>query len=208
MLIWGFTHPVHRDTFALVSQSHIAAALAKSQGRKVTPPLPGTLHNVPSFQKAGTPNPFLTKLRTATGTPKPAPSQYSPVPPPKITRWFIVTAGLVFLAMILGAAAWYYRRSSAPAISTPTTQASAAISLPAASLAADPVRSKPSPILADRVRTLPITGAAAGGSQRLSVRGIIFEPGDTVTEGLILQSIENSEIVFRDAEGNLYKRRF
>ena len=76
-----------------------------------------------------------------------------------------------------------------------------------ATTVAEPVRSKPSPILADIVRTLPITGAAAGGSQRLSVRGKIFEPGDTITEGLILQSIENSEIIFRDTEGNLYKRR-
>jgi hypothetical protein len=119
-----------------------------------------------------------------------------------------MTAGLVFLAAILGAAAWYLRRSSAPVVPTLPTQASAAIPLPAPSVVAEPLRAKPSPILADIVRTLPITGAAAGGSQRLSVRGKIFEPGDLVAEGLILQSIENSEIVFRDTEGNLYKRRF
>jgi hypothetical protein len=57
------------------------------------------------------------------------------------------------------------------------------------------------------MRRLPITAAAGGGSQRLSVAGKVFEPGDAVIEGLILQSIENAEIVFRDADGNLYTRR-
>ena len=119
-----------------------------------------------------------------------------------------MSAGLVFLTVILGTVVWYFPRSSATAVSTLPTQASTAITQPAAFVAAAPLLANPSPILADVVRTLPITGAAAGGSQRLSVGGKIFEPGDVITEGLILQSIEKSEIVFRDTEGNLYQRRF
>jgi hypothetical protein len=76
-----------------------------------------------------------------------------------------------------------------------------------ATLSAEPERKPPSEALAEKVRILPITGAAGGASQRLSVNGKIYEPGETVSEGLILQSIETEEIVFRDAEGNLYTRR-
>ncbi|MCX6950589.1 MAG: hypothetical protein NTV51_00130, partial [Verrucomicrobia bacterium] len=122
----------------------------------------------------------------------------------------------VILAVV-GVSAWLLLKSDGtfikPAPAAPATAAAApAGPVTPAKPKADPAMAvpegkTPSPEFKEKVRLLPITAAAGGGSQRLSVGGKVYEPGDTVVEGLVLQAIENEEIVFRDAEGNLYTRR-
>lgn len=158
-------------------------------------------------------------------TDQPVSSIVAPPEPPKRAMFFTV---VVVVAVILGISAWLLLKkdnlfANLRLIKGTPAEASAAhgaVTGPATGPAngAAPAKASPAeaaaverkPInqaLVDKVRLLPITAAAGGSSQRLSVGGKVFEPGETVVEGLILQSIETEEIVFRDPEGNLYTRR-
>jgi hypothetical protein len=156
----------------------------------------------------------IAPFPSATVAPAPAPegvvkSQPPPAAPPK--PWVLLTVVVVILA-IAGVSGWLLlkndtafanfvrRKPVAPAPAAPPVQLAPVEAPPA-------VVDNRSPELMEKVRLLPITAAAGGGSQRLSVGGKVYEPGNTVVEGLILQSIESEEIVFRDAAGNLYTRR-
>jgi hypothetical protein len=121
-----------------------------------------------------------------------------------VFAWMLLKKDNTFAAPFAAASGTPAAGASPNAASKPA--AAPLAKLPAALVAAEPA-SPASLALAEKVRLLPITGAAGGGSQRLSVSGKVFEPGDTVVEGLILQSIEAEEIVFRDSAGNLYTRR-
>lgn len=216
--------------------SHIAAALAKSKGKDVPPPPPDGGSAVPSLRIGPSSKPVLSKptsriaplsviapTTTPATTPTPAriPSTSIPATPVTAPKWGILIAVISLIVVIVGVSAWLLlKKDNAFAQPTPPPPASTtqppATATPTAPTAAVAKAAKvipeaplitPSPALAEKVRLLPITGAAGGGSQRLSVSGKIFEPGDIVVEGLILQSIENEEIVFRDTEGNLYTRR-
>ncbi len=95
----------------------------------------------------------------------------------------------------------------APASPAPVAVQSAVATAPAKVVPIESVPAVGSPVIAEKVRKLPITAAAGGASQRLSMGGKIYEPGDMVAEGIILQAIETEEIVFRDLEGNIYSRK-
>jgi hypothetical protein len=193
--------------------SHIATALAKSKGKDVRPAA-GSVTSVPTLRvepvgdspilnTAGTaPAPARRSATVAPGaTPAPA------VGPPKKRKKLIVVAGLV-IVVVGGLAAWLLLGGENPlANSVPPPPPPSVSRTKVAPVAINPERKGPSDALAAKVRLLAITAAAGGSSQRLSIGGKVYEPGETVTEGLILQSIENDEIVFRDADGNLYTRR-
>ena len=202
--------------------SHIAAALAKSKGLNVTPSKPEGLHDVPTLKVGPPPNPFLKKPGAApvkpaaaqtaaafapTGGTAPTGATVAAASAPPARKRVRLFTGVAVLLVVAVAGAWFLSPPARPASGTPapTAPASRPPATPAA--AAAPERAGPSEVLTDKMRRLPITAAAGGGSQRLSVAGKVYEPGDAVTEGLILQSIENEEIVFRDADGNLYTRR-
>jgi hypothetical protein len=188
--------------------SHIAAALAKSKGKKVPLPPPESLNDLPALRLTPPPNPFLPKPGTADATPTPAQAAATVVPAqqPARKRTRLIVAALVTTAA-LGLTAWFLLKSDLPPPPAPTKATPAAPLAKSLSVKGEATVNSHSPVLSDRVRTMPITAAAGGGSQRLSVAGKIYEPGETVAEGLVLQSIENDQIVFRDAEGNLYTRR-
>jgi len=183
----------------------------------VAPPSPEGLKAVPTLRVGPAPVPFLKTPGTNPAAPRPSANVTPSVPPAtKIKIGVLITAVTVILGVVC-VSAWLLLKSdvtfskSAPASSAPTVAAPATPSAPAKPKAEpavlDPVGRTPSPALKEKVRLLPITAAAGGGSQRLSVAGKVYEPGDTVVEGLVLQAIENEEIVFRDLEGNLYTRR-
>jgi hypothetical protein len=190
--------------------SHIAAALAKSKGKNVTPPKPEGLHDVPTLKVGPPPNPFFQK--PAAAAVKPAAAQTAAAlapaasaPPPR--KRVGLFPGVAVLLVVAVAGVWFLTQTATPAPSIPAPTAPATQTPATPPAPAAPERAGPSDVLTEKMRRLPITAAAGGGSQRLSVAGKVFEPGDAVIEGLILQSIENAEIVFRDADGNLYTRR-
>lgn len=125
-----------------------------------------------------------------------------------------LVVAIVAILLVAGISAWLLIRkdtSFAQAASHKPTAASvtppAATPTKIATIEAAPERRPPSDALVEKVRTLPITAAAGGASQRLSMGGKVYEPGQTVAEGLILQAIEPEEIVFRDLDGNIYTRK-
>jgi hypothetical protein len=190
--------------------SHIAAALAKSKGKNVTPPKPEGLHDVPTLKVGPPPHPVLQK--PAAAAVKPAAAQTAAAlapaasaPPPR--KRVGLFPGVAVLLVVAVAGVWFLTQTATPAPSIPAPTAPATQTPATPPAPAAPERAGPSDVLTEKMRRLPITAAAGGGSQRLSVAGKVFEPGDAVIEGLILQSIENAEIVFRDADGNLYTRR-
>jgi hypothetical protein len=113
----------------------------------------------------------------------------------------------LLLTIIAGAAMWFFLGAENPFGQTAVPPPAPVTPNKVAPIAPKPERNGPSDALAAKVRLLPVTGAAGGSSQRLSVSGKVYEPGETVVEGLVLQSIENDQIIFRDADGNLYTRR-
>lgn len=202
--------------------SHIAAALAKSKGKQVSPPSAEGVKDVPSIRIGPATVPVLPTVGAKPSPSSPVPAAPRPVPEPagaatstakpKLGLLAVIVGGILIVA---GASAWLLLKRDttfAPA-STPAGVATPAAASPATKAKAPEVASAesakkgPSDELKEKVRLLPITGAAGGGSQRLSMAGKVYEPGDTVIDGLILQSIETEEIVFRDTEGNLYTRR-
>ena len=202
--------------------SHIAAALAKSKGKNVTPPKPEGLHDVPTLKVGPPPNPFLKKPGAApvkppanktaaalspTGVTVPTGTTTAAASAPPDRKRVLLFTGVALLLVVAGAGVWFFLQPETPAPSAPAPTPSATQPTATPPPAAAPERAGPSDVLTEKMRRLPITAAAGGGSQRLSVAGKVYEPGDTVIDGLILQSIENEEIVFRDAEGNLYTRR-
>ena len=201
--------------------SHIAAALAKSKGKNVAPPPPDGVTAVPTMRVGPPANPFLKKPGATPGTPAAVPSTVGaspgstpatatavPARPTAPKRTLLVAAAVVAVVVVIlgGWLLWSASRPDDRPVEAKLPPA-AAETTKAAPVDPAPVRAGPSGALIEKMRRLVITAAAGGGSQRLSVGGKIFEPGDTVVEGLVLQSIENEEIVFRDAEGNLYTRR-
>lgn len=55
---------------------------------------------------------------------------------------------------------------------------------------------------------LPITARRPGAESRIVIGKKIYEPGDTVIEGAILEAVYPDRIVFRDAQNRLLERRF
>jgi predicted component of type VI protein secretion system len=199
--------------------SHIAAALAKSKGKTVAAPTEN-IGGGPNIRIGPAASPILKPINPTVNRPQPvtpvpyAPAPYTPAPaaaePAAPRRTMLVVVVLTLAG--LGAGGWWLNNNRHVVTEFFPTQVPAPAPSPAPAKKAPKVQSQPvshgpSEALAAKVRALGITAAAGGGSQRLSVGRKVYEPGDTVVEGLILQSIENDEIIFRDAEGNLYTRR-
>ncbi len=205
--------------------SPASASAAPLDGTKAAPSLRIGPSSKPVLSQATskiTPIPILKPIAPTASLPPAAALPPTPVPTtaPKSSVVIAVVSVIVLIAAVFG---WMLLKKdntfATPVAAAPDTPATAAspnaASKPAAAQPAKlptalPAAEPPSPAslaLAEKVRLLPITGAAGGGSQRLSVSGKVYEPGDTVVEGLVLQSIEAEEIVFRDTAGNLYTRR-
>ncbi len=197
----------------MTSVSHIATALAKSKGKDVRPAA-GSVTNVPALRVGPVgDSPMLKSTGPTAVAPARGSASVAPLTTgaPAVTHrpkrkkiiaggWLLVVGGGIAVWLLLGGVNPFAKFSTPPPPPALTQPKIAPVTIV-------PARMLPSDALAAQVRLLAITAAAGGSSQRLSVGGKVYEPGETVVDGLILQSIENAEIVFRDADGNLYTRR-
>lgn len=201
-----------------------SAPASTAEGVKAAPSLRIGPSSTPVLSKAApkiAPLPIVKPIAPVTSLPPTVTAPIAPtLAPTTAPKSSIVIAVVSVIVVIAGVLAWMLLKKD-NTFSAPPAAAADAVSAAAPASAAKPTAAQPATIptataeplspaslaLAEKVRLLPITGAAGGGSQRLSVSGKVYEPGDTVVEGLILQSIEAEEIVFRDAAGNLYTRR-
>ena len=195
--------------------SQIAAALARSKGKKVEPVAAET-SVVPPISVSAPPLP--TK---AVAAPKPKAS-------PKLIA---IVAGSV---LAVGLAVWFVL-SAAP---TPPVikKAATAVTPPAArpvppvatvAPAVVPVAAPPAPVpvvpataapvvdpgpmapeLVEQLKKLVISARRAGTDPRIVIGRTVYIPGDTVIEGVVLESVAPDRLVFRDAEHRRYERRF
>ncbi len=188
--------------------SQIAAALARKKGKKVDP-VPSQESVVPAIHSSVPPMPA-----------RPADA----APPKKSARLFIFAgAGLVALLVI----GWLVfspapppptpARPAAPATAAkpPAPAASAPVAKPAATPVALPAEKSAAPTVAhmapeieDQLRKLTITARRTGKGARIVVGGKVFEPGDTVIPGVLLDAVHADRVVFRNAENQRFERRF
>ncbi len=193
--------------------SHIATALAKSKGKDVKPPPTSTLDDVPLARIGPVENPFLQTVAT-----KKVDAKEYVAPAVAAPRTFPLKKILLALSLVatlaLGFVGWTMLGSDNPIAQFLGTAPDPAIPAPhpkaTTKHAAHPLLAPPptpTEKFNETVHGFVITSAAGGAIQRLTIGGKVFQPGDTVAEGLVLQAIETEEIVFRDAEGNLYTRR-
>ena len=174
--------------------SQIAAALARSKGKKVDP--------VASDASV------IPEIHTST---PPMPTAATPVTPPKFTpKHIAIASGAAILVSVLVWFAW-------PSPPPPVAPKKIATVVPPPKPAEAPVATAApanapdlgwDPKLEEQIRKLPITARRAGSGARIVVGKKIYEPGDTVIEGAILDSVLPDRIVFRDAQNHLLDRRF
>ncbi|MBI5425930.1 MAG: hypothetical protein HZA32_17775 [Opitutae bacterium] len=198
--------------------SHIAAALAKSKGKAVTPPPETTVDATGPGLGVSTP-----PIVTAESAP--------PIVPPKRSPALI--AGLAALAILCGGAAWWLVRrapAEAPIVApAPAPKASPEIT---AQIAAKnntqaalvrtlsnptPVAEPPPPAATpaassveyfEIVRKLAVSAVMVGSNGRAVINGKTRQVGAEVAPGLTLVEIAPGRLLFRDQAGNDYPRRF
>jgi hypothetical protein len=64
------------------------------------------------------------------------------------------------------------------------------------------------PEIEDQLRKLTITARRTGKGARIVVGGNVFEPGDTVIPGVLLDAVHADRVVFRNADNQRFERRF
>lgn len=188
--------------------SQIAAALARKKGKKVDP-VPSQESVVPAIHSSVPPMPAR-------------PTDAAPAK--KSARPFIFAgAGLVALLVI----GWLVFRPEPPpptparpaapptAAKPPAVAASTPVAKPAATPVALPAEKSATPTVAhmapeieDQLRKLTITARRTGKGARIVVGGNVFEPGDTVIPGVLLDAVHADRVVFRNAENQRFERRF
>lgn len=201
--------------------SHIAAALAKSKGKKVEAP-PGTL--VPP----ALPAPVLPMPVRA---PAPA-AAAAAAAPKKFPLPLVLGGGLTVL--VLAAAAWFFLKPAAGPAETPAVVAAkpavpASVAKPPAlpPPAAAPVVTAPVPatparpavvtpppvtgspdiaLLQEQVAKFSVTVRKGGTDQRAVINGKTYVPGDRVADALTLQEVLGDRIILRDDSGHLYTK--
>lgn len=141
-------------------------------------------------------------------------------PAKKSARPFIFAgAGLVALLVI----GWLVFRPEAPpptparpaapptAAKPPAPTAAAPVAKPVALPAeksAAPTVAHMAPEIEDQLRKLTITARRTGKGARIVVGGNVFEPGDTVIPGVLLDAVHADRVVFRNAQNQRFERRF
>ena len=184
--------------------SQIAAALARSKGKKVDP-VPPAESVVPAIH---------------TSTP-PMPPPAAPAQPAK--RKFAprdiagaAAAGIALLVVLF----LIFRPAAAPEPPPPKAKANAAAPAPAAT---PPPAAAPQPAptpaaeappaegfpaeLETQLKALVISARRTGAEPRIVVGGKVFSPGDEVLPGAFLDSVQADKVVFRDAAKNKFERR-
>jgi len=191
--------------------SHIAAALAKSKGKKVEAPPPGA-----ALAPALAPPVLPMPVRSPASAAAPAPAAGK-----KISLTFGLGGGA---ALVVLAAGWFLLkpapepplRPAAPAPAPVVAKPVAPAPVPAA--VAPPAPAKPSviapalaaaapdPALQDQVAKFSVTLRKPGTDQRAVINGKTYAPGDHVTDALTLYEVLADRVILRDDAGNLYLR--
>lgn len=156
-------------------------------------------------------------------TPAVAPAEATPPAAPRFSRRLLLIAvsGGLAAFLLAGLLLWLLLRAEEPAGEdwvrrttrriAPKAVAPAPASQPepaapaAAELPAEPV---PSEEIARVVQELSITAVASGSAPRAYIAGKVYYVGDEIAPGLRLAEIADGVLVFRDAAGAAYPRRF
>ncbi len=189
--------------------SQIAAALARSKGKKVDP-VPPADSVVPAIH---------------TSTP-PMPPPAAPAEPakPRFSPRDIACASAAGIAVLVVLFLLFRPapKPAPPAPKPPVAVAAPAAAAPVAPLAAPapapvpkadapPAEAAPapgfSPDLEAQLKALVISARRTGGDPRIVVGGKVFAPGDEVVPGVVLDSVHADKVVFRDAAKNKFERR-
>ncbi len=189
--------------------SHIAAALAKSKGKKVDSPPPGT-----------PPAPLVMPAPKLPMPVRPAAGE-TPAQTEKKTPLMPVLGGAAIL--VLAATVWYVLKPAevplpptpAPPVARPVAPpkppvvsmvAPETAGLPPAPPGPPPVVEQPSVVLLEQVAKFTVRGRISGQTQRVMIDGKVYVPGDHVTDNLVLQEVLSDHVVFRDDHGQLYTK--
>ncbi len=194
--------------------SHIAAALAKSKGRKVEAPPPGT--------------PVAPEL-TRPVLPMPARAS-SPAAQPTVKKKFplALVLGGGGTVIILGTVGWFLLKPAAAPSAKPAATAPQPAA-PAPKPTASPPTTTPAPVAAvlgptptptqtllpptpeiaalqEQVAKFSVSARMSGANQRAMINGKVYVVGDHVTDSLTLQEVLSDRVVLRDDNGNLYSK--
>lgn len=199
--------------------SHIAAALAKSKGKAVTPP----------------PEPAVVPSTPGLGVSTP-PVLIDAAPAKKSRRRLIVALAVVTVTAVAGIAWWVLRPNppspaatrppavaAAPAPSPDRTATVAANKQDQAAIAQNLSASTPAPAPAptppatpeatasdffETVKKFSLAAVKEGPHGRALIDGKTHPIGAEVVPGLWLREIDGGRLIFRDAQGNEFVRRF
>lgn len=198
--------------------SHIAAALAKSKGKAVTPPPETAITpSTPGLGVSAPPMPDASSART------------------EKSRTPLIVGAVAALIVLGGAGYWLLKPSEPSAAAKPQAAAPAKVAPPAGKVseavaankkdqaaltselagqktAAKPVEAPPAEVptgdFHDLVRKLNVAAVMEGANGRAVIDGKKVSVGAEVLPGLWLREIKNGRLVFRDAQANEYVRRF
>jgi hypothetical protein len=230
--IWGF--PLQQQMIAQTPVSHIAAALAKSKGKQVATPPSGT-PTAPAVvaPPAATARPALQAAVVAAAAAAAPPVVATAPPKKKLPAW---TRNGIFVGalVIAGLGRWWFYRAvesppPAPVASQPAPPPNPTTAPKTGGAAPVPVASGVGPVstspiaptevanppsepqsgdFTDAVAKLPITASRQGARPAVMIGGKLYRPGEAVTDDLTVQSVEPDRVLFHDAVGRIYERRF
>lgn len=185
--------------------SHIAAALAKSKGKHVTPP--------PTDSEPST--------RPLDVTAPPLPATGRPTAPTSERPRGLLYASIAALVLIAAVTGFWLMRGKAPeppaaakpaatVATAPRPSAGAPAAVPAGQTAnqAATVPAGPSEHFFATVRQFTLSAVMAGANPRAQIDGRLYQVGDKVAPGLVLSEVRDGQLIFRDDAGNEYPRRF
>lgn len=178
--------------------SQIAAALARSKGKKVEP-VGSNASIIAEIHTSAPPMP-------ATGTP-PVPGKFTP------KRIALASATVISLAVVTWLV-WPAPPPPAPRKPVAIRAVPPPAAPPVAAPAPTPVETAAvpdtgwDPKLLAQIMKLPIAARRTGSEARIVVSKKVYEPGDTVIEGVILDAVLPDRTVFRDAQNHRFERRF
>ena len=183
--------------------SQIAAALARSKGKKVDP-VPPAESVVPAIHTSTPPMP------PPAGPAQPAKRKFTPRDIAGAGAAGIALLVVLFLIFRPTAApepppkAKAIAAAPAPAATPPPAAAPQPAPTPAAE--APPAEGFPAE-LETQLKALVISARRTGAEPRIVVGGKVFAPGDEVLPGAVLESVQADKVVFRDAAKNRFERR-
>lgn len=195
-----------------IKMSYIAAALAKSKGRNVTPPpaegIPDALDHVIL------PNPLLQPLQAET---------HAPDRTPNLKLYALIGAVVVAGALLV----FFKWHSADKASATPAAQATAIPSPTSKSPPPLTPQSAPTTATGGSIPTEPastiqtsaeetltivhqfsVTAVISGPNGVARIDGKTYHVGDTVRPGLDLIEIRDGQLFFRDSSGTVFLHRF